>query len=108
MPPALNLDPGLLERVNGAITDIGLGKMVILVDDEDRENEGDLCMAADRVTSESINFMATHGRGLICVTLTEEQVERLRLPMMSSPGRSGPPLGTAFTLSVEAKTGVST
>jgi 3,4-dihydroxy 2-butanone 4-phosphate synthase/GTP cyclohydrolase II len=108
MPPALNLDPGLLARVNGAITDIGLGKMVILVDDEDRENEGDLCMAADRVTTESINFMATHGRGLICVTLTEEQVERLRLPMMSSPGRSGPALGTAFTVSIEARHGVTT
>jgi 3,4-dihydroxy 2-butanone 4-phosphate synthase/GTP cyclohydrolase II len=94
--------------VNGAITDIGLGKMVILVDDEDRENEGDLCMAADRVTTESINFMATHGRGLICVTLTEEQVERLRLPMMSSPGRSGPALGTAFTVSIEARHGVTT
>jgi 3,4-dihydroxy 2-butanone 4-phosphate synthase / GTP cyclohydrolase II len=108
MPPALNLDPGLLARVNGALEDIRLGKMVILVDDEDRENEGDLCMAADRVTAESINFMATHGRGLICLTLTEEQVERLRLPMMSSPGRSGPALGTAFTVSIEARTGVTT
>jgi len=108
MPPTLNLDPGLLERVNGAIGDIRAGKMVILVDDEDRENEGDLCMAAERVTTESINFMATHGRGLICVTLTEEQVERLRLPMMSSPGRSGPALGTAFTVSIEARSGVTT
>src|SRR5271170_5727871 len=108
MPPALNLDPGLLARVNGALTDIRLGKMVILVDDEDRENEGDLCMAADRVTSDQINFMATHGRGLICLTLTEEQVERLRLPMMHMPGRSGPALGTAFTVSIEARTGVTT
>jgi 3,4-dihydroxy 2-butanone 4-phosphate synthase / GTP cyclohydrolase II len=108
MPPALNLDPGLLERVNGAIRDIGAGKMVILVDDEDRENEGDLCMAAERVSAESINFMAKHGRGLICLTLTEEQVDRLRLPMMHSPGRSGPALGTAFTLSIEARSGVTT
>src|SRR5271170_2127648 len=108
MPPALNLDPGLLARVNAANTDVRAGKMVILVDDEDRENEGDLCMAAERVTTESVNFMATHGRGLICVTLTEEQVERLRLPMMSSPGRSGPALGTAFTVSIEARHGVTT
>src|SRR5262249_45992641 len=83
-------------------------KMVILVDDEDRENEGDLCMAAEAVSSEAINFMATHGRGLICVTLEEEQVARLELPMMSAPGRNGPPLGTAFTVSIEARTGVTT
>jgi 3,4-dihydroxy 2-butanone 4-phosphate synthase/GTP cyclohydrolase II len=108
MPPALNLDPGLLERVNGAIADIRMGKMVILVDDEDRENEGDLCMAAERVSAEAINFMAKNGRGLICLTLTDEQVERLRLPMMHSPGRSGPALGTAFTVSIEARTGVTT
>src|SRR5437763_1761672 len=74
--------------------------MVILVDDEDRENEGDLTMAADRVTPEAINFMAVHGRGLICLALAEEIVDRLELPMMQSPRRSGPPLGTAFTVSV--------
>src|SRR5580704_14556032 len=105
---AITLDPKLLERVNGAIADIRAGKMVILVDDEDRENEGDLCMSAEFVTAESINFMATHGRGLICVALTEEQVEHLELPMMQSPGRGGPPLGTAFTVSVEARHGVTT
>jgi 3,4-dihydroxy 2-butanone 4-phosphate synthase/GTP cyclohydrolase II len=82
--------------------------MVILVDDEDRENEGDLCMAAQFVTPEAVNFMATHGRGLICLTLTEEQIERLGLPMMQSPGRVGPPLGTAFTVSIEARAGVTT
>ena len=65
-------------------------------------------MAAQFVTPEAINFMATHGRGLICVTLTEEQVERLKLPMMQSPGRSGPALGTAFTVSIEARHGVTT
>jgi 3,4-dihydroxy 2-butanone 4-phosphate synthase / GTP cyclohydrolase II len=108
MSTLIDLDPGVLERINGAIADVRAGKMVVLVDDEDRENEGDLCMAADFVTAEAINFMATHGRGLICVTLTEEQVERLGLPMMQSPGRSGPPLGTAFTVSVEARTGVTT
>jgi 3,4-dihydroxy 2-butanone 4-phosphate synthase/GTP cyclohydrolase II len=108
MPPALNIEPALLERVNAALTDIRAGKMVILVDDEDRENEGDLCMAADYVTAEAINFMAMHGRGLICLTLTEEQVNRLGLPMMQAPGRGGPPLGTAFTVSIEAHHGVTT
>ena len=108
MPPALNIEPKLLERVNGAIADIRAGKMVILVDDEDRENEGDLTMAAQFVTPEAINFMATHGRGLICVTLTEEHIARLSLPMMATPGRSGPSLGTAFTVSVEARVGVTT
>jgi 3,4-dihydroxy 2-butanone 4-phosphate synthase/GTP cyclohydrolase II len=108
MAPARNLEPELHARVNGALSDIRAGKMIILVDDENRENEGDLCMAAERATAESINFMATYGRGLICLTLAEEQVDRLRLPMMHSPGRSGPPLGTAFTVSVEARSGVTT
>jgi len=108
MPPALNIEPKLLERVNGAIADIRAGRMVILVDDEDRENEGDLTMAAQFASPEAVNFMATHGRGLICVTLTEQHIARLSLPMMASPGRSGPSLGTAFTVSVEARTGVTT
>jgi 3,4-dihydroxy 2-butanone 4-phosphate synthase/GTP cyclohydrolase II len=108
MSGAIELDPKLLERVNASIADIRAGKMVILVDDEDRENEGDLCMAAEFVTADAVNFMATHGRGLICVTLTEEQIARLDLPMMQAPGRGGPPLGTAFTVSVEARHGVST
>src|SRR5271166_4608508 len=108
MVPALNIDPLLLKRVNDAIAEIRAGRMVILVDDEDRENEGDLCMAADLVTPDAVNFMATHGRGLICLTLTEAQVERLSLPMMHMPGRSGPALGTAFTVSIEARTGVTT
>ena len=102
------IDPKLLERINGAMADIRAGKMVILVDDEDRENEGDLTMAAQFVTPEAINFMAKHGRGLICVTLTEEQIGRLGLSMMQPPGRMGPPLGTAFTVSIEARTGVTT
>src|SRR5215208_4482199 len=100
MAPALNIDPSLLERVNGAIADIRAGKMVILVDDEDRENEGDLTMAAQFVTPGAVNFMAMHGRGLICLTLTEEHIARLALPMMTAPGRSGPSLGTAFTVSI--------
>jgi 3,4-dihydroxy 2-butanone 4-phosphate synthase/GTP cyclohydrolase II len=102
------IDPKLTERIAGAIADIRAGKMVILVDDEDRENEGDLTMAAQFVTPEAINFMATHGRGLICVTLSEEQVDRVKLPMMQTPGRSGPALGTAFTVSIEARRGVTT
>jgi 3,4-dihydroxy 2-butanone 4-phosphate synthase / GTP cyclohydrolase II len=100
--------PQWLSRVNAAVADIRAGRMIILVDDEDRENEGDLTMAAQFANRETINFMATHGRGLICVTLTEEQVTRLKLPMMESPGRAGPPLGTAFTVSVEARKGVTT
>src|ERR1035441_6616203 len=102
------IDPKLTERIAGAIADIRAGKMVILVDDEDRENEGDLTMAAQFVTPEAINFMATHGRGLICVTLAEDQIDRLKLPMMQSPGRMGPALGTAFTVSIEARQGVTT
>ncbi len=102
------IDPKLTERIAGAIADIRAGKMVILVDDEDRENEGDLTMAAQFVTPEAINFMATHGRGLICLTLVEEQVDHLKLSMMTSPGRVGPPLGTAFTVSIEARQGVTT
>lgn len=80
--------------------------MVILVDEENRENEGDLVLAADFVTPEAINFMATHGRGLICMTLTEERCRQLNLPLMVTANRS--PLGTNFTVSIEAATGVTT
>ncbi len=89
-----------------ALQDIKAGKMIILVDDEDRENEGDLCMAAQFVTPESINFMAKFGRGLICLTLTEERVKFLGLPMMTTNNESR--FGTGFTVSVEARHGVST
>ena len=108
MTGLIDIDPKLLERVKLAIAETRAGRMVVLVDDEDRENEGDLCMAAQFASTESINFMATHGRGLICVTLTEDQIDRLGLPMMQSPGRGAPPLGTAFTLSIEARAGVTT
>jgi 3,4-dihydroxy 2-butanone 4-phosphate synthase/GTP cyclohydrolase II len=108
VPRRLTIGAAVLDRVNRALEAIRAGRMVILVDDEDRENEGDLCMAAECVTADAINFMATHGRGLICVTLDEEQVARLELPMMTAPGRHGPPLGTAFTVSIEARTGVTT
>jgi 3,4-dihydroxy 2-butanone 4-phosphate synthase / GTP cyclohydrolase II len=107
-PRPLDIEPEPLERVQRAIEEIRAGKLVILVDDEDRENEGDLCMAAERVTPEAINFMAKFGRGLICLTLSEQQVDRLDLPMMAQPSRGGPPLGTAFTLSIEARQGVTT
>ena len=80
--------------------------MVILVDEEDRENEGDLVLAADHVTPEAINFMARYGRGLICLTLTRERCERLQLPPMAA--RNGTKHGTAFTVSIEAAEGVTT
>jgi 3,4-dihydroxy 2-butanone 4-phosphate synthase/GTP cyclohydrolase II len=92
--------------IDEAIEDIAKGKMVILVDDEDRENEGDLCMAAEKVTPAAINFMAKHGRGLICLSLTPQRVEELQLSMMTDDNTSQ--FGTAFTVSIEAKKGVTT
>lgn len=92
--------------IKEVVEDIKAGKMVILVDDEDRENEGDLCMAAELVTPEAINFMATHGRGLICLTMSPDIIDQLQLPMMVSQNQS--PFGTGFTISIEARTGVST
>jgi 3,4-dihydroxy 2-butanone 4-phosphate synthase/GTP cyclohydrolase II len=92
--------------IEEALADIAKGKMVILVDDEDRENEGDLCMAAEKVTPEAINFMAKYGRGLICLSLTSQRVEELKLPMMTEANTSS--FGTAFTVSIEAKKGVTT
>ena len=92
--------------IEEAIQDIRNGKMVILVDDEDRENEGDLTMAAEAVTPEAINFMAKHGRGLICLSLTPERVDELQLPMMTADNTSS--FGTAFTISIEARRGVTT
>jgi 3,4-dihydroxy 2-butanone 4-phosphate synthase/GTP cyclohydrolase II len=92
--------------IEEALVDIAAGKMVILVDDEDRENEGDLCMAAEKITPEAINFMAKYGRGLICLSLTPERVDELKLPMMTDDNTSA--FGTAFTVSIEAKKGVTT
>ena len=88
------------------VAELAAGRMVILVDEEDRENEGDLLLAADHVTPAAINFMARHARGLICLTLTRERCERLRLHPMTS--RNGAQHGTAFTVSIEAATGVTT
>jgi 3,4-dihydroxy 2-butanone 4-phosphate synthase/GTP cyclohydrolase II len=93
-------------RIDEAIEDIKQGKMVILVDDEDRENEGDLTMAAELVTPEAINFMAKYGRGLICLTLTAEKCDQLRLHPMVTNNTSS--FSTAFTVSIEAKKGVTT
>ncbi|MDK9709225.1 MAG: bifunctional 3,4-dihydroxy-2-butanone-4-phosphate synthase/GTP cyclohydrolase II [Desulforhopalus sp.] len=95
-----------VSSIDEVIKDIKAGKMVILVDDEDRENEGDLYMAAEMVDADAINFMATYGRGLICLTLSGDLVDKLELPMMVSDNKS--PYGTGFTISIEAKTGVST
>ncbi|MCF8055394.1 MAG: bifunctional 3,4-dihydroxy-2-butanone-4-phosphate synthase/GTP cyclohydrolase II [Desulfocapsa sp.] len=95
-----------VSAIEDVLEDIRAGKMVILVDDEDRENEGDLCMAASAVTPEAINFMATQGRGLICLSLSQDLIDKLELPMMVSDNKS--PYGTGFTVSIEATTGVTT
>jgi len=95
-----------LSTIAEALKDIKSGKMIILVDDEDRENEGDLCMAAEFVTPAAINFMAQQGRGLICLSLSEELAEKLKLEPMVRDNRS--PYGTAFTVSIEARKGVTT
>ncbi|HSS29086.1 MAG TPA: bifunctional 3,4-dihydroxy-2-butanone-4-phosphate synthase/GTP cyclohydrolase II [Usitatibacter sp.] len=96
----------ILSPAQDLIDEIRRGRMVVLADAEDRENEGDLVLAADFVTPEAINFMATHARGLVCLTLTEERCRQLGLSLMVSDNRS--PMGTAFTVSIEASSGVST
>jgi 3,4-dihydroxy 2-butanone 4-phosphate synthase/GTP cyclohydrolase II len=95
-----------VELVEKALTEVRKGKMVILTDDEDRENEGDLVMAAEKVNPEAINFMATQGRGLICLSLTEERLRQLDIPLMVQDNTST--YQTAFTVSIEASSGVST
>ena len=97
--------PRQISPIEDAIADIKAGKMVILMDDEQRENEGDLCMAASKVTPAAINFMAKYGRGLICLALTEDRIQELGLAMMVSDNRA--PLGTAFTVSIDARQGIS-
>ncbi len=92
--------------IEEALEDIREGRMVILIDDEDRENEGDLTIAAEKATPETINFMAKYGRGLICLSLTPDRVEKLKLPMMADMNTSR--FGTAFTVSIEARKGVTT
>jgi 3,4-dihydroxy 2-butanone 4-phosphate synthase/GTP cyclohydrolase II len=98
--------PNILASTEEIIADLRVGKMVVLVDEEDRENEGDLVLAADHVTAEAVNFMAKHGRGLICLTLTRERCQQLNLPLMVRD--NGTSMGTNFTVSIEAASGVTT
>ena len=95
-----------LSPITEIIAELKAGRMVVLVDEEDRENEGDLVLAADFVTPEAINFMARYGRGLICLTLTEERCRQLNLPLMANYNQSAH--GTNFTVSIEAASGVTT
>jgi 3,4-dihydroxy 2-butanone 4-phosphate synthase/GTP cyclohydrolase II len=104
--PFVVLHPDPIRRVELAMQDLRDGRMVILVDDEDRENEGDLICAAERCTPEIINFMATFGRGLICLPMLGDQIDRLGLSMMAQQNQT--PYNTAFTVSIEAREGVTT
>lgn len=103
LPPTESYD---ISSVPEIVAELRAGRMVILVDEEDRENEGDLVMAAEFISPESINFMVTHGRGLVCLTLTEERCIQLDLPLMAV--RNGTKFGTNFTVSIEAAEGVET
>ena len=105
-PASTALSPVAISPVADIVADMRAGRMVILVDEEDRENEGDLVLAADHVTADAINFMARYGRGLICLTLTRERCDHLQLPPMAV--RNGDKKGTAFTVSIEAAEGVTT
>src|SRR5437762_12117964 len=95
-------------RIEEAIAEIQEGRIVIIVDDEDRENEGDLMVAAEKVTPEAINFMATHGRGLICLAMTGQRLDDLHIPLMVSDHSNTSPYGTACCVSIEARRNVST
>lgn len=110
MPDNTNIHPSVqnstLSDIEDIISDIAAGKMVIMVDDEDRENEGDLIMAAEKVRAEDVNYMATHGRGLICLTLGRERCKQLRLPLMVSD--TDEHHATNFTISIEAAEGITT
>src|SRR5207247_8622004 len=94
--------------IEEAITEVQEGRMVIIVDDEDRENEGDLMIAAEKVTPEAINFMATYGRGLICLAMTGQRLDELHIPLMVSDHSNTSPYGTAVCVSIEARSNVST
>ena len=98
----------MFATIEQALEDFRAGRLVIIVDDEDRENEGDLCCAAELVTPELINFMAREGRGLICLPLTEDRCDELNLPLQVSQEENSSGFGTAFTISIEAKRGVTT
>lgn len=96
------------EPVESLISEIKQGRMILLVDDEHRENEGDLIMSADFVTAEKINFMITHARGLVCLAMAPEKIEKLELPLMVPFDQNGAPNKTAFTVSIEASSGITT
>jgi len=102
----MTVDPKAFCSVEEAVEEIRQGRMIVLVDDEDRENEGDLTMAAEKITPDAINFMAKYGRGLICLTLTEQRCDELNLPLMSPINTSAH--GTAFCEAIDAKVGVTT
>src|ERR1043166_8644954 len=95
-------------RIEKAINEIQEGRMVIIVDDEDRENEGDLMIAAEKVTPDAINFMATNGRGLICLPMTGQRLDELHIPLMVSDHSNTSSYGTAFCVTIEARRNVST
>src|SRR5437762_4186647 len=94
--------------IEEAIIETQEGRLIIIVDDEDRENEGDLMVAAEKVTPEAINFMATHGRGLICLPMTGQRLDELQIPLMVSDYSNTSPYGTAFCVSIVARRNVST
>lgn len=96
------------DRVQAAICEVRAGKPVILVDDESRENEGDLVIAAEKATADNINFLIRHGSGIVCLSLTEDKIERLRLPLMVEEGDLSCPSAARFTVSIEAREGVTT
>ena len=102
------IEPQAMASTEEIIAELKAGRMVVLVDEEDRENEGDLVLAADFVTPAAINFMVTHARGLVCLCLTEERCDALGLPMMVGVGENGTQYGTNFTVSIEAREGVTT
>src|SRR2546421_9329476 len=99
---------GPFARIDDAIAAIRAGRIVIVVDDEDRENEGDLTIAAEKVTPEVINFMARHGRGLVCLPMTGERLDELRIPLMVQDDENSARFGTAFCVPIEAKQGTTT
>ena len=100
--------PASIASTEDIIAELKAGRMVVLVDEEDRENEGDLVLASDFVTPAAINFMVTHARGLVCLCLTEARCDELGLPMMVGAGENGTQYGTNFTVSIEAREGVTT
>jgi 3,4-dihydroxy 2-butanone 4-phosphate synthase/GTP cyclohydrolase II len=98
----------MISSISEILNDFKMGKFVLITDDEDRENEGDLIIAAEFVQAHHINFLAKHARGLICLSLTQAQIEKLKLPLMSSPHHQAGATQTAFTVSIEAAHGIST